>query len=136
VTDSAGRFLRYVYLNCKTGCWEWTGALDRSGYGAFKDKGKKINAHRWSYLNYVGEIPGGLDLDHLCRVRKCVNTAHLEPVTRKVNARRGDAVGPKVTHCIHGHEYTAANTYTYPDGHRECRTCKYDNGRRDPIQPR
>jgi hypothetical protein len=74
-------------------------------------------------------------IDHLCRVRKCVNVTHLEAVTPKVNAERGDGSGPRVTSCIHGHAYTKSNTYRYPDGARECRTCKYYGGRADPIQP-
>jgi hypothetical protein len=125
----AVRFRNFVCVNEATGCHEWTGALDRSGYGAFKVQGKKINAHRWAYMYAVGPIPKGLDLDHLCRIRKCVNVEHLEAVTRKINVRRGLAAGPRVTHCRHGHEYTDANTYRYPDGQRECKTCKYHGGR-------
>lgn len=126
---SVSRFMHYVEINHANGCWEWTGAFDRSGYGAFKDQGKKINSHRWSYRHFKGEPPKGLDIDHLCRVRKCVSPEHLEAVTRKVNVQRGLAAQERKTHCIHGHAYTPENTYRYPDGARECRTCKYDNGR-------
>jgi len=123
------RFLRYVEVHQVTGCWEWTGAFDRSGYGAFKAQGKKINSHRWSYRFFKGEPAKGLDLDHLCRVRKCVSPEHLEPVTRRVNVLRGLAGQERKTHCIHGHAYTPENTYRYPSGGRECRTCKYYGGR-------
>ncbi len=133
-TPGEVRFKKYVSINESTGCWEWTGALDPSGYGAFKDKGKKINAHRWSYEHHRGTIPEGLQLDHLCRVRKCVNPDHLEPVTGKVNTRRGLAGKLRATHCIHGHPYTWENTYWRKQGDRECRTCKYYGGRGDPSQ--
>ena len=131
--NAATRFFSFVRVNPATGCHEWTGALDRSGYGAFKHNGKKINSHRWNYQFSVGDIPKGLDLDHLCRVRKCVRVAHLEPVTRRVNVIRGVSGIERATACIHGHPYTPENTYRAPRGHRECRTCKYRGGRRDPI---
>lgn len=70
-------------------CWFWTGAISRSGYGNFWTGESYVSAHRWSYEHFVGPIPEGLDLDHLCRVRNCVNPAHLEPVTRQENLRRG-----------------------------------------------
>jgi hypothetical protein len=133
--ESIARFLKYVSVNPETGCWEWTGAMDPSGYGAFKYQGKKVNAHRWIYQQHRGALTRWEWVDHLCRVRKCVNVVHLEAVTPKVNAERGDASGPRVTSCIHGHAYTESNTYRYPDGERECRTCKYYGGRLDPIQP-
>lgn len=123
------RFLKYVKTNPTTQCWEWTGALDRTGYGAFKYLGKKINSHRFSYRHYKGEIPKGLDVDHRCRIRKCVNPEHLEAVTRKINVARGLSSQERKTHCIHGHAYTPENTYRYPSGARECRTCKYYGGR-------
>lgn len=131
--ESAERFIRFVSVNHDTGCWEWTGALDKTGYGAFKAAGKKVSAHRWGYEHFVGPVPEGLDIDHLCRIRKCVNTAHLEPVTRSVNARRGFSARPRLTHCSHGHAYTETNTYHDQRGYRECRTCRNHGGRNDPI---
>jgi HNH endonuclease len=69
-------------------CWLWTGALAK-GYGQFGGTRKqRIQAHRWAYQELVGSIPEGLELDHLCRVRRCVNPAHLEPVTHSVNIMR------------------------------------------------
>ena len=74
-------------------CWEYTAGLDRYGYGQFAlTKKTKRSAHRYAYTLLVGPIPDGLDLDHLCRVRHCVNPDHLEPVTRAENLRRSYAV--------------------------------------------
>jgi hypothetical protein len=83
------RFLAKVKKD-SSGCWLWTGGRKPTGYGNFKAHSKStVNAHRWSYEQHVGPIPDGLVLDHLCRVRHCVNPAHLEPVTTRVNLARG-----------------------------------------------
>lgn len=108
-------------------CWMWTASQNPHGYGQFGLPGdKKIGAHRLAYQLLVGPIPDGLVLDHLCRVRACVNPAHLEPVTNAENLRRGEGfVGKKFrqTHCIHGHEFTPANTRITKRGTRTCRVC-------------
>lgn len=70
------------------GCWLWTGPLYSNGYGEFNFDGRNRRAHRFAYDRLVGPIPDGLELDHLCRVRRCVNPAHLEPVTHEENVRR------------------------------------------------
>jgi hypothetical protein len=106
-------------------CWVWS-AAKISGYGAFKLDGRAIRAHRFAYELLVGPVPEGLPLDHLCRNRACVNPAHLEPVTHRVNILRGEgacAVKARQTHCIHGHEFTLENTYL-KSGKRQCRTCR------------
>ena len=113
------------------GCLEWTGYL-RSGYGIFRGVGgKNQTAHRVVWELFVGPIPEGMDLDHLCRNRACCNPDHLEPVTRLENLRRG-LNGVLKTHCVNGHEYTPENTILRkpvpgsrhrPNGSRECRTC-------------
>jgi transcriptional regulator with XRE-family HTH domain len=71
------------------GCWIWLGRINGFGYGEIKCGERRLKAHRVSYEHHVGPIPEGLDLDHLCRVRPCVNPEHLEPVTRSENVRRG-----------------------------------------------
>lgn len=72
-----------------TGCWIWQMKPGSRGYGVLQRDGLKIPAHRWVYENCKGPIPAGLDLDHLCRNKICVNPAHLEPVTQTENTRRG-----------------------------------------------
>jgi len=83
------RFLKYV-LKTDT-CWLWQGALDGLGYGRFKDNYKSRPAYQTAYELFVGKIPDGLDLDHLCRVHSCVNPKHLEPVTHAINIQRGES---------------------------------------------
>lgn len=121
------RLLSKAVINWETGCWEWRAVRDSHGYGSIKVNGTHRGAHRVSYELLVGPIPAGLELDHLCRVRHCINPAHLEPVTHRVNTLR--ALVPPVlnalkTHCASGHEFTPENTYTAPAGGRTCRTCQ------------
>lgn len=107
------------------GCWLWTGRVDRNGYGRFS-LGTERLAHRVAFRLFVGPVPDGLELDHLCRSRSCVNPAHLEPVTRRENLRRSPLTNASKTHCVHGHEFTPANTVvrTRPGSGRDCRACK------------
>jgi hypothetical protein len=103
-------------------CWNWTGHLDTNGYGQIRVAGKKPMVHAFGWNTFVGPIEPGLELDHLCRNRRCVNPDHLEPVTRQVNLQRAAAANV-LTACRHGHPFTAENTRITPDGHRRCQTC-------------
>ena len=105
-------------------CLVWTGNAPH-GYGTFWYEGKKVRAHRFAYERFVGRIPEGLELDHLCRVTRCVNPDHLEPVTRAENLRRASWPNARKTHCKRGHEFTSDNTYRWR-GHRVCRTCQHE----------
>ena len=115
-------------------CWEWRATKDRGGYGRFSLNGKLRMAHRVSYEMFVGPIPVGLQLDHLCRNRGCVRPDHLETVTNQENARRGNTGkhNSNKTHCNAGHEFTKDNTLsiTRPSGGRECKKCKVIRSRR------
>jgi hypothetical protein len=118
------------------GCWQWTGRVDSDGYGRTSTGGHNF-AHRLSYEIFIGPIPKGLTLDHLCRNRACVNPTHLEPVSMRVNALRGmgwAAIHARQTHCRQGHPFDQANTrpsvnrYGFPV--RDCRACSSAASRR------
>lgn len=114
-------------------CWVWLAQLSQVGYGCIKYEGKKALAHRIIYQLLKGPILHGLQLDHLCRVRECVNPAHMEPVTCAENLRRGltsqvaAARERAKTHCPYGHPYDEANTYMGKNSAgrrgRVCRKC-------------
>lgn len=120
-----------------SGCIEWTGALDRDGYGRIKinagGKPRNTGTHRAAWLAKVGSIPAGFITDHLCRNRQCLNVVHMELVTYRVNAERGDLAGKvgrkkgtggKGHSCgIHGRE--GGSERLRPDGYVywACRIC-------------
>jgi hypothetical protein len=129
------RIAEKIAVDEATGCWLWTAGKDRDGYARVGWQGRSVSAHRLTYCLLVGEIPTGLEIDHLCRVRHCVQPDHLEPVTHRENTLRGNtipAAHAARTHCVHGHEFTGANLRISPDGRRECRACGRikDAGRR------
>lgn len=119
------------------GCWHWTGYIDPGGYGRLGYKGNRsVLLQRVVYDLFVGELPGGMVLDHRCHTddvtctdsstclhRRCGNPEHLEPVTVAENNRRGN--NTRKTSCVNGHDYTEANTYRH-GGKRYCIACWTD----------
>lgn len=127
------------YTVSETGCWLWTGAPTRDGYGAASVNGRTRPAHCAVYEAHRGRIPFGLVLDHTCRNRLCVNPDHLDPVPRRVNTLRGTSPAAYFdmrTHCDRGHEFTPANTYTRKEGGRRCRRCEAERQRRKAYHRR
>lgn len=121
------RFLAKIVAG-NNGCCVRTSSLDRHGYGRFSisgSAGRSVGSHRISYRMFVGPIPDGLTIDHLCRNRACVRPDHLEPVTNQENLRRGlgfGAINAAKTHCPKGHPYDTENT-RWESGKRHCRSC-------------
>lgn len=106
-------------------CWIFTGAKNEDGYGKVKLDGH-WRAHRYAWSVLRGEIPDGLELDHLCRNRACVNPDHLDPVPGAVNTARASKatyVGGVQVRCLRDHEFTPENTRMYR-GKRQCRACQ------------
>jgi hypothetical protein len=133
----ARRFLVKAELT-PAGCWFWTRSTSDQGYARFSVNAYPEYGHIWAYRYFIGPIPAGHQLDHLCHTndqacdgggtcphRRCVNPGHLEPVTSQVNVERSVRVvrARAATHCVNDHLWTEANTYTRQDGTRFCRTC-------------
>lgn len=118
-------------------CWIWTGAKTPYGHGNLNtgQPGHSRVAHRFGYEFMVGQVPDGLELDHLCRNPPCVRPEHLEPVTHLENVRRGESGQWQAakTHCPKGHEYTPENTdlrkHSRGGPNRVCVSCRRINGR-------
>ena len=109
-----------------TECILFAGSVNTDGYGMLFDEGKQLRAHRVMYESLVGEIPLGKHIDHLCRVRLCINPDHMEPVTNVMNIMRGEAPSAqnaRKTHCNEGHEFTDSNTHYRSNGWRICKQC-------------
>lgn len=109
-------------------CWEWTGRVETTGYGKFSYRGAQVLAHRFVYELLVGPIPSGMQIDHLCHNRACVNPDHLEPVSARINQLRSmspSGQNVRKTHCPKGHPYDEENTYVTPNGGRQCRACRH-----------
>lgn len=125
-TEMLDRLRRHVSIDAN-GCWNWTGTKSPKGYALTQVDGVSKRAHRVIYELTNGPVPTGLQLDHLCRNRGCVNPDHLEPVTGKVNVLRGVGVtaqNAKKTHCHRGHPLSGDNIYPRSNGGRECWECK------------
>jgi len=116
-------------------CWLWTGATSPEGYGNINrlmpDGRPAQKAHRYAYSIAKGAIPPGMVIDHLCRVRRCVNPDHLEVVTPFTNTFRGETTvvfkHRSKTSCINGHPFAPGNIITNAHGHRRCRACRDAN---------
>jgi hypothetical protein len=120
------RAMKHVVVD-EAGCWIWNGSRTPAGYGNMNlGNGKYGHAHRVTYEHHHGPIPDGLVLDHLCRVRECVNPSHLEAVTERENLRRGESPAWRSHNsgvCQRGH--SLADARRHPDGRViNCRTCR------------
>ena len=124
--DVRVRLVRGAAVDDVTGCWVWQKSMNSQGYGHIGVGHRVLSAHRVSYEVFVGEIPEGLTIDHLCRNPSCINPAHLEPVTMRENILRGNGVSARNARkqfCKRGHPLVGANVHTMPCGGRRCRVC-------------
>lgn len=122
----ADRIMARVVMS-GSGCWLWQGPVNHKGYGLITvgsrldGSHKTRSVHRAAFEEWIGPIPDGLTLDHLCEVKSCCNPDHLEPVTNAENMRRR---GARQTHCARGHERTAESTRVETSGSRRCLACE------------
>jgi len=127
------RFWQKVEIQ-DNGCWEWMGNINWKGYGGLRFNGRWVKAHRFAYELLVGPIPEDLQIDYLCRNRRCVNPAHMELVTTQENTRRGIHRNSVKTHCSHGHPFDLFNTYFQRNKEgvicRVCRACHRERARK------
>ena len=119
------------------GCWLWTGACTKGGYPVFTEQGRQVYAHRWAYARFVGEIPEGMQIDHRCNVRRCVNyETCLRPLSPRDNILRSEAPAAKnarKARCIRGHILYGKNLYTSSKG-RHCRKCQRERDRKTYLR--
>lgn len=108
------------------GCWVWRGAAQPTGYGQLWNGKRPEQAHRLSYKMFCGPVPDGVEVDHVCRVRDCVNPKHLRLLPHRDNVLAGNT-GPArnaaKTHCDYGHELSGRNLRFAVNGSRQCRAC-------------
>jgi hypothetical protein len=110
-------------------CLVYPTSQNKAGYAAMNTgggRGQTVSVHRWAYEHFVGPIPEGLEIDHLCRNTACCLPSHMEPVTHAENMARRVAQthwSRRKTHCKWGHEFTSENTLLLPGNRRVCREC-------------
>jgi hypothetical protein len=126
------RLLRWTEPEPNSNCWIWTGAQHGKGYGIVHRENRSKSPHREAYELFVGPIPPGMEIDHRCRVRLCVNPAHLEAVTHQENCARGNLGQAKLrnTTCPRGHAYDAVIMRKGQVVGRACRACWRERRRR------
>lgn len=146
INHALSRFIRQVEE--RDGHWLWRAARFRPGgkyggeYGYFYFRGRMVYAHRWAYEAFIGPIPDGLTIDHLCRNTLCVNPAHLEAVPHIVNVQRGNGQkhtpiqASKAGTCKRGHLWSLDNSYIDSRGRFRCRVCQAERMRRFRVQRR
>lgn len=125
------RFWSKVSKHGHGGCWIWTASVIKGGYGQFRvnNPPRMVVAHQWAWEETNGPVPEGLELDHLCRVPRCVRPDHCEAVTHQENVRRGLG-GVLKTHCAQGHPYAGDNLVGRENAWRRCRACDAEKSRR------
>lgn len=122
-----------------SGCWIWTRHVDYKGYGRIHRKNKENKTHRFFYEEVKGKIPPNMTLDHLCRVRCCINPDHMEVVSSIENVLRGTgitATNKRKDRCVNGHLFTPENTSTREKGRRRCKTCTNITSRKSKAKAR
>lgn len=119
--DPKKRLLSHVTVDEVSGCWLWTGRRKDSGYGQSWLDGVQTNAHRIAYIVWRGPVPDGLEVDHICHVRACINPDHLQLATRHENVRR--QLRHLAPHCANGHD-RSVHTVVVREGGRERRRCR------------
>lgn len=151
LNNDRARLMMYIDVRSEGECWPWTGFIGTHGYGASSKSSKGTTSHRLVYQTFVGPIPEGYEIDHLCHIaddctlaeecphRRCNNPAHMMAVPPRVNNMRTNsaaAVNARKTHCIRGHEFNEENTRRSADGTRNCRACERVASKRQSVRSR
>lgn len=119
------------YIDADGDCWRWKGFCIPTGYGYFMvhtiyPKRRNIGVHRLAWQMLVGTIPPKMTIDHMCKVRNCVNPSHMRLLTRAANTMAGSSVpamNERKTECKRGHPFDSSNTVIDNRGYRQCRIC-------------
>lgn len=116
------RFLSKISID-PLGCWNWTAAKNADGYGRFGFEGRNAHAHRVAYVLFIGPIPRGLEVAHLCHNRRCVNPLHIQAMTHLANVQMTPTRTWRRSACKRGHEMEDPNLYHRRNGTRQCLAC-------------